>query len=191
MGTYLKPSLLLTRKSYRSKNAKKTVRFSALPAKRKPPQLPSANKVLVNDICTAIQISAGTEHCLGFLADDGKGLHHHEVFLVESPTGVIAGKSLQGLLEHPKQRIPGQNMSWRDLLTVAVTLASSTIQLDGTGWLIQQWDSDDIVFLTPDFAHPYLCWSIPPEDTRMDDNSTPPRHIRCMALASLGITLVE
>ncbi|KAL9633028.1 MAG: hypothetical protein Q9204_003562 [Flavoplaca sp. TL-2023a] len=171
---------------------KKTVSFSTLPAKTSSvaPQPSSAVKC-IDDICTAIHISAGTKRCLGFLSDDGKGLHHHEVFLVESPTGAMSKKSLQGVLRHPNQRIPGQKMSWRDSLSVAVTLASSIIQLDGTGWLRQQWDSEDIVFLTQDYAHPYLCWDIPPKDKNLNDNSTPARHIRCVALASLGITLVE
>ncbi|KAL8844629.1 MAG: hypothetical protein Q9176_001141 [Flavoplaca citrina] len=181
-----------TKLGQRPTNTKKTIRFAASPAKTQPSQLPSASKVLIDNMCTAIHTSAGTKCCLGFLADDGKGLHNHEVFLIESPIGKVAGKSLQGLLKHPKQRIPGQKISWRDSLSIAVTLASSIIQLDGTGWLRRQWDSQDIVFLTPDdYAHPYLCWNIPPEDTNLDDSSTARRHIRCIALASLGITLVE
>ncbi|KAI4261033.1 MAG: hypothetical protein L6R42_003760 [Xanthoria sp. 1 TBL-2021] len=180
---------------------KKSVSFSALPSKSsqlamKPkPQPPQASCVTgIEDICTAIRNSAGTERCLGFLSDDGKGLHQHEVFLTENPK-VAARRSLQGLLEHPKQRVPGRGLSWRDSLKVAVTLASSIIQLDGTGWLKQQWDSEDIIFLTQDYTQPYLYWDIPSANvySEMDGNATrsPPGQIRCRALASLGVTLVE
>ncbi|KAL8648705.1 MAG: hypothetical protein Q9226_005889 [Calogaya cf. arnoldii] len=178
---------------------KESVSFSVLPLKPSQlaarPQPPSSCVTGIEDICTAIRISAGTARYLGFLSDTGQGLHQHEVFLVERPTVVMARKTLQGLLEHPKQRIPGQGLSWKDSLNVAITLAYSIIQLDGTGWLRQEWDSEDVIFFCQDYTHPYLCWDIPSATVHpeRDADSTPPpaRQIRCRALASLGITLVE
>ena len=154
----------------------------------------------IDDICTAISTSTSrdTERCLGFLSGDDT--NKHTVFLVESANEpVIIRKSLQGLLERSKQRVPGQGMSWKDSLSVAVTLASSIIQLDGTGWLKQQWDSDDIVLLAQqssvDYTHPYLSWKILPEGMRsqveVHHTHSTNRPIRCDALISLGVTLVE
>ena len=188
---------LLTCTADRPMIGKKSVSFSTSPAKppsfaTKPrtPESLYTTKIIINDICTAIHISVGAKGCLGLLSNDTK--HQQEVFLVESPKIVMmTRKSLQDLLQQPGGRVPGKSLSWRDSLNVAVTLASSIIQLDGTGWLRRQWTSEDVVFLTQDYTHPYLCWDIPPENRNSNENSTPSRFIRCMALASLGITLVE
>lgn len=75
-------------------------------------------------------------------------------------------KSLAHLLEISKQRRSGFGLSLRDRLYIAVTLASSVLQLDRTLWLRKQWESGDILFLPiedvgsaaprMDFAHPYV-----------------------------------
>ena len=178
-----------------------SVSFSAIPSKpihatTKPQTSQSSRIAAIEDICAAITVSAArvdAERCLGYLPDDGDIVHRHELFIVDCPRLVMARRSLHELLRIPKQRGPGQGMSWKDSLSVAVTLASSIIQLDGTGWLKQQWDSEDVVFLTQDYAHPYLCWEIQPACARTDGNGTPSPtpQIRCRALASLGGTLVE
>ncbi|CAL8582763.1 hypothetical protein XPA_008408 [Xanthoria parietina] len=181
---------------------KKSVSFSAPPttpssSATKPRSSPPscATKHCIEDICTAIHLSSGTVRCLGMLQDDGKALHQHEVFLVENPKTKITRRSLQGLLEHPKQRVPGEGLSWRDSLNIAVTMASCMIQLDGTGWLKRQWDSEDIVFLTHEYTNPYLCWDIPSANvnpgTDVESSHPHSRQIRCPVLASLGITLIE
>lgn len=167
-GSLLSSHAMLMYESTRPIIGKKSVSFSAPPTtpsssatKPRSSPLSCATKHCIEDICTAIHISSGTVRCLGMLPDDGKALHQHEVFLVENPKIKIARRSLQGLLEHPKQRVPGKGLSWRDSLNIAVTLTSCVIQLDGTGWLKRQWDSEDIVFLTHEYTNPYLCWDIP------------------------------
>lgn len=167
-----------------------------------PNRFPNPVKSAIVDICTTIRTSAGGGRCLGFLSDDGIGLH--EIFALDTSTkSALAQKSLHQILEHPQQRIPGLGLTWKDSLTIAVTLASSIIQLDGTGWLRKNWSSEDIVFLPQDpqleavdYSHPYLSWDIP------SDNDTSKAHvnhthsysawqIRCDALASLGVSLIE
>ncbi|KAL8679575.1 MAG: hypothetical protein Q9186_004169 [Xanthomendoza sp. 1 TL-2023] len=136
--------------------------------------------------------SARTGECLGFLAEDGVGLHRHDIFLLENQPA-LTKNSLQQVLQHSQRRIPGQGLSWRNSLTIAAKLASSTIQLSGTGWLKEHWNSEDIIFLSQDYAQPYLSSNIPPENgtdlSRFQSASI--RQIRCGALSSLGITLVE
>ncbi|KAL8816856.1 MAG: hypothetical protein Q9223_004208 [Gallowayella weberi] len=162
-----------------------------------PTPYPTITRGPIEDICTTIRISAGTRKCLGFLADDGSYLHQHNVFLLGSKPA-LTRNSLQQVLQSSQRRVPGQGLNWRDSLNIAATLASSTIQLSGTGWLKEYWDSKDIIFLSqehahPDYAHPYLSSNIPPEAGTVSSPFQPAsiRQIRCGALSSLGIMLVE
>ncbi|KAL8989535.1 MAG: hypothetical protein Q9169_008342 [Polycauliona sp. 2 TL-2023] len=204
-GRRLEPSRSKRQSSQRMVNptvGRRGVSFAMLPVRpsypaTRPQTSQSSRNAAIEDICTAIGISAAaqsdTERCLGFLSDKGESRHRHDVFLVHQAKVLMARKSLQELLQDPKQRRPGQGMSWKASLCVAATLASSLIQLDGTGWLKQQWDSADVIFLTQDYTQPYLCWGIQPMNSRADDVRTLalPRQIRCRALTSLGVTLVE
>ncbi|KAL8649964.1 MAG: hypothetical protein Q9210_004093 [Variospora velana] len=54
--------------------------------------------------------------------------------------------SLQYVLEAFGIRTSGQAMMWSDILTVAVTLGSSVVQLDGTYWFKKQWSGKDVFF---------------------------------------------
>lgn len=115
-------------------------------------------------------------------------------------------KSLEYLLRVSQQRVPGSGLSRRNRLYIAVTLASSVLQLDGTSWLKQQWRSGDIIFLPiegqkpatikMDYSHPYVSWKVfsGDETTNMviDREQAPViRQIRNKDLFALGITLIE
>ena len=161
----------------------------------------------INDICTAVSEYCGVRQGIGFLTDDIVGQHRHEVYLVDEKNRQgLDPKSLEYLLQVSKQRAPGFNLSRRDRLYIALTLASSVLQLDGTLWLKKQWRSGDILFLPlenpkasaprVDFAHPYVSWKVSPEDadtaliadaSRMNIAHRIPSEI----LFVLGITLTE
>ena len=162
----------------------------------------------INDICTAVHEYRGVRQGIGFLTDESVGQQRqHNVYLVDEQVrqGMDA-ESLEHLLQISKKRDPGFNLSRRDRLYIAVTLASSVLQLDGTSWLKRQWRSGDILFLPLedrkasalriDFAHPYVSWKVSPEDTNTAlvadaSRSTLAHRIPSEVLFMLGITLTE
>ena len=97
-------------------------------------------------------------------------------------------------------------MSGYDRLFLAITLASSVLQLDGTSWVRQQWRSGDVFFLPSeedgprmsrmDLLHPYVSWHNMP--SRQDqgsaarpDQSIGASQIQNDFLFALGCTLIE
>ena len=161
----------------------------------------------INDICTAVYGQYSVRQCIGFLTDESLDQHRHNVYLVdENVRQGVDPKSLEYLLQVSKQRGPGLSLSRRDRLYIAVTLASSVLQLDGTSWLKRQWRSGDILFLPledpttstqkVDLAHPYVSWKVSPEDanTTLVANTsgiTIAHRIPSEVLFVLGITLTE
>lgn len=161
----------------------------------------------INDICSAVYQHCDIKQCIGFLTDENIGQLRHEVYLVEEKVRHgMDPKSLEYLLQLSKQRGPGMSLSRRDRLYIAVTLASSVLQLDGTLWLKRQWRSGDILFLpledrnasAPrlDFAHPYVSWKVSPEDANTaliteSSRTTVAHRIPSEVLFVLGITLTE
>ena len=161
----------------------------------------------INDICAAVYEMYGVPQAIGFLTDEGVGQHRHNVYLVDEKVRQgLDPKSLEYLLQVSKRRGPGFSLSRRDRLYIAVTLASSVLQLDGTSWLKRQWRSGDILFLpledletsTPrvDLTHPYVSQKVFPEDANTvlvaDASGTTIAHrIPSEILFVLGITLTE
>lgn len=161
----------------------------------------------INDICTAVYEQCGVRQGIGFLTDESLGQHRHNVYLVDEKVRQgVDPQSLEYLLQVSKQRGPGFTLSRRDRLYIAVTLASSVLQLDGTSWLKRQWKSGDILFLPledrtsstsrVDFAHPYVSWKVSPADANTAlvadaSRSTISHRIPSEVLFVLGITLTE
>ena len=160
----------------------------------------------INDICTAVHEHCGIRKRIGFLTDESVGQHRHNVyFLGEKVRQGVDPKSLEYFLQM-RQRSSGFKLSRRDRLYIAVVLASSVLQLDGTLWLKTQWRSGDILFLPledrkasapgVDFAHPYVSWKVSPKDantalTADSSRTTVAHRIPCEVLFVLGITLTE
>lgn len=154
-----------------------------------------------------MSVDGGFRQGIGFLTDETVGQHRHDVYLVdENVRQGMDTKSLENLLQVSRPRGPGSSLSRRDRLYIAVTLASSVLQLDGTFWLKRQWRSGDILFLpledrrasAPrfDFAHPYVSWKVSSEDVDtalIADASriTIAHRIPSEVLFVLGITLTE
>ena len=122
----------------------------------------------ITDICTAIQNFKDLKmKDVGFLIDESVSRERHDVYLSdEEVRSALTARSLESLLDTSHQRAPGLSLSRRDRLYIAVTLASSVLQLDGTSWLKRLWRSGDILFLPTedpkltkpkmDYAHPYV-----------------------------------
>lgn len=162
---------------------------------------------LIDDICTAVYGQCNVTQGIGYLTDEIYGQHRHNVYLVDKEVRPgVDPQSLESLFQVSRQRGPGFNLSRRDRLYIAVTLASSVLQLDGTSLLKRQWRSGDILFLPlddqktstskVDFTHPYVSWKVSPEDANTavvaeaSRITTAPR-IPSEVLFVLGITLTE
>ena len=150
---------------------------------------------------------SGARQEIGFLMDESVGQQRHNISFVDEKTRpAMDPKSLEHLLNLSKQRGWGFGLSRRDRLYIAVTLASSVLQLDGTLWLKKHWSSGDILFLPledqkaavpkMDFTRPYVSWKISPEDGDKSlatdaDQLLISRRIPNQGLFMLGITLTE
>ncbi|KAL8827226.1 MAG: hypothetical protein Q9170_007098 [Blastenia crenularia] len=133
------------------------------------------------------------------------GRHRHGVFLRESYSKEPETRtSLQELLGRFKNRGPGYKLRWEDLLAIAAILASTVLQLEGTGWLKSRWSSSDLelpVSAGPnpgkvDFGHPAVSLEVGEEIMDPVTISSGVRvstshGIRCEALFALGVILVE
>lgn len=176
----------------------------SLPAATEPSH---AGMCPIKNICTALHKHCGVGQGIGFVTDENVGQHRHDVYLVdERVRRGLDPKSLEDLFQASKQPGLGSSLSRRDRLYIAVTLASSVLQLDGTLWLKRQWRSGDILFLPiddrkasvprVDFAHPYVSWKVSPEDANTalitDASQTiVARRIPSEVLFVLGTTLTE
>ena len=93
----------------------------------------------IDDICTAVYRQYNVTQGIGYLTDEILGQHQHNVYLVDEEVRPgVDPQSLEYLLHVSRQRGPGFNLSRRDRLYIAVTLASSVLQLNGTSWLKRQ-----------------------------------------------------
>ena len=158
------------------------------------------------DFCTILKQVCGTPRVIGYLVDEGAVDCRHDVALVKDNHVSGGSKTLEKVLQLSHKRASGYYLSRKDRLHLAVVLASSVLQLDGTSWLKKQWRSHDIYFLQTencspseqriDYEYPYLSTKICP-----DSSGTPPRikvhsavttHlIRSEILFALGLTLIE
>lgn len=160
----------------------------------------------ITDICAAIH-NLNNDRQIGFLTDESVGNHRYDIYNLDDKVQQdIDFNSLEHLLSSSQKSSPGFRLSRRDRLYIAVTLASSVLQLDGTRWLKQQWGSGDILFTRKhdgspaspklDYAHPYVSWKVISDDTSQylltDNTSTLTGHIiRSEGLFALAIALIE
>ena len=159
----------------------------------------------ITDICTSVYQPSQADGALGFLADDQVNQRRHDVYLVDTAqTSLeIHTESLEKLLENARPSLTRRVLTRRDRLYIAVTLASSVLQLDRTMWLKRQWKSSDITFhyvegcTSPlsqmNFSDPYLSWKVASQDLEPNNSAeTSSLHLmRSEALFTLGLTLVE
>ena len=157
----------------------------------------------ISDICSTICAAHGSQKLIGFLVDEQDEKHKHYIYKVDSAIGpAIRSKSLGDLLSCSGQRSSTAPLSIKDRLQIAVTLASSVLQLDGTSWLKPHWSSTDIYFHEKSnrashrrYLYPYLSWKRCMTDISnpvpCDSSFDRPFGIRSEVLFALGLTLIE
>ena len=178
------------------------------PRASSPSTIPSTatNTILgpIVDICTTLYQVDTAEKGIGFLTDDGAIKHY--LYLVKSNMGAnIRTVSLDDLLSSTQLSSSAFLLARGDRLHIAVTLASSVLQLDRTSWLKTQWRSSDIFFhMEGEFAsmtskqcfkHPYLSWKLSSmgeeQDHPTESSALKIQVVRSEPLFALGLALTE
>ena len=103
-------------------------------------------------------------------------------FCLVSSQPDVKSASLESFLRESSHRSFGCELSWGERLSIAVTLASSVLQLDGTSWFNKCWSSKDIFLFYQEGQdspvpglrnlHPHINRNVPATDT----NSLPEIH---------------
>lgn len=96
----------------------------------------------ITDLCTAIATSKLNCSCLGFLQDEE---HRYDIYsLAEQQTKDVAFESvtLASLLDKASNIV----LTRRQRYSIALTIASSHLQLHATPWLETRWSKNDILF---------------------------------------------
>ena len=157
----------------------------------------------IADICRTLRASHEPKRAIGFLVDEGNDRHKHYLYRANTTTGPeTRSKSLGDLLRYSGNGSPNVRLLRSDRLRLAVTLASSVLQLDGTSWLKPQWSSDDIFFHVktnqandPSYSYPYLSWKLCMTEGEMTSSFDSLLRgnfvIRSEVLFALGLTLIE
>ena len=155
----------------------------------------------VEDFCSLLRTPDRTNEVLGLLIDKDNDKHKHKLYRVDTfiDSG-ISSISLGQILKDSQRRSPDEGLFRIDRLRIAVTLASSVLQLDGTSWLKNQWTCDDILFHSikgqpevMEYTRPYLSWqrccstAIPSLNSLRLGIQT----IRNDVLLALGLALIE
>ncbi|KAL8656991.1 MAG: hypothetical protein Q9226_002362 [Calogaya cf. arnoldii] len=158
--------------------------------------------ICIDNMCSALCKPVLNRRAIGLLIDDAFDKHQHKLYRADTVAKSRSlSTSLQDLLEASRQ--PGDDrLSRKERLQIAVVLASSVLQLDGTSWLKSGWSSSDIYFHQDNSQPlgaaepcrlPYLSWQpccddIMPQVGRLHLNNY---MIRNDTLLALGLVLVE
>ncbi len=157
----------------------------------------------IADMCSTLCGSYEPERAIGFLTDKEDDKRKHYLYRADTTIGPeTRSNSLGDLLSRSGHGPHSGPLSRNDRLRIAVTLASSVLQLDGTPWLKPLWSSKDIYFHeknnqanSPNYSYPYMSWK-----RCMTDDSIPVSlgsllrvnyATRCEVLFALGLTLIE
>ncbi|ORY09924.1 hypothetical protein BCR34DRAFT_486580 [Clohesyomyces aquaticus] len=153
----------------------------------------------VEDLCASIKQLHKSSPCIGFSWDSKSKLRG--VFPVEAPREKRATESmitLDELLNHPPL-VNGRpaKLSRKERYSLAVTLASSTLQLNSTPWFPDQWSKKDILFPRTgtrlvDIEHPYIMPQLAqlPKDSFLKQKTRVFQN-KNTALLALAIALLE
>ena len=156
------------------------------------------------DLCSTICAQHPPNGAIGFLVDEKGDKHKHYLFWADPTiTPETRSRSLDDLLSCSISGSHKALLSRKDRLRIAVTLASSILELDGTSWLKPTWSSKDILFhektnqaSDSQYSYPYISWKLCRTDENvadyMHDTSPNDYHaFRSETLFALGLTLVE
>ena len=157
----------------------------------------------IADLCSILCASHEPQKAMGFLLDENDNEHKH--YLYRANTAVdheTRSKSLGEILSCSASGSPSPPLPRSDRLRIAVTLASSVLQLNGTSWLESKWSSKDIFFHeksdqkgNPSYWYPYLPWKLCMTDCNIPgpfDSLSRGKYVtRSEVLLALGLTLIE
>ena len=157
----------------------------------------------IADICTTLHKAQKTNEVVGYLADETDRNHRHYLCRANTiPLDEPQSRSLGDILASSQHTSPSFSFLRKERLELAVILASSVLQLDGTSWFESRWSSYDVLFYnkvhgtsTPHYKYPYLPWKQCSLDSRPSQECGTPipreRFIRSEVLLALGLTLIE
>ncbi|KAF2728681.1 hypothetical protein EJ04DRAFT_581165 [Polyplosphaeria fusca] len=157
---------------------------------------PTPNMQPIQDLCTAIGKLQKPQRdvCLSLLATEiakqKYGVHIYPLKDPPSEPDLWSIASLRSVLQDTK-------FTRQDRLRLAVTLASSVLQLHETPWLEENWGKDDIFFIKRSnetvFDHSFVSqhFNRKPNISRTKSQSCMGRIIRNYTLYALGISLIE
>lgn len=155
------------------------------------------------DMCSTLCASQKSKQAIGFLVDEEDDKHKHYLYRANTTIGPeTRSKSLVDLLNSSGHGSSSTPLLRSDRLRIAVTLASSVLQLDGTSWLKSQWSSKDIFFhekniqaSKPNYSYPYLSWKLCKTDGHLPGSFNSVLRgnwvVRSEVLFALGLTLIE
>ena len=151
-------------------------------------------------LCGEILSNISPKDDLGFLEEDTVGNYKHHFSFRENLEPRTCLRSLRHLLK--SAQLGNERPFWGNRLYLALTLASSVIQLDETLWLPKNWRSENIFILRTtkpisrirDPIHSYLSCKVlrdAPVANSASTSRTATYMIRSEVLLSLGIVLIE
>lgn len=119
---------------------------------------------LIEDLCSALCAPDRNDREIGLVIDETNGKQQqHRFYRASTVLGTYtSSRSLEDLLRSQKHS-GDEGLSRKERLQIAVVLASSVLQLDGTSWLKGGWSSDEIYFhyrngQMAEHSYPYLAW---------------------------------
>ena len=145
----------------------------------------------ISDLCSMLHNRSHNDHnCLGVLRhdDDCYALHPADQF--QGTLDAHERLTLKDLLESTS----GLNLTRRQRYSVALTVASSQVQLQSTPWLKTKWDKNDILFFkdksdpkTILIDQPRLSRDVELENSAPDEK----QQLNDRSITTLGILLLE
>ena len=157
----------------------------------------------IADICTTLHRVQKTNEVVGYLADETNNNHRHYLCRANTiPVDEPQSESLGEILARSQHVSASPSLLRRERLELAVVLASSVLQLDGSCWIEPRWSSYDVFFYnkahgasTSYYRYPYLPWKQCSLDNHPSSGFSTPgprdRSIRSDVLFALGLTLIE
>ncbi|KAF2866629.1 hypothetical protein BDV95DRAFT_631755 [Massariosphaeria phaeospora] len=156
----------------------------------------------VKDMCASIQQLHKSSPCIGFSLDSRSKLRgvYPITPTIESKVASCELVTLEELLDSPPE-VNGKpaKLSKKERYALALTLASSALQLNGTPWFPDRWGAKDILFHRTlsghrliDIDHPYVTSKLD-ELSKVASNVQKPRgfHNKNTILLALAVALLE
>lgn len=154
---------------------------------------------IIDNTCRLIQQTQYFDSCLGFSLDSSGKLRGVYPVQRENKSTTMIGKPirLEELLTNPPLVNGLYGLTLKEKYVLAITLASSLLQLYNTPWLSESWSKKDIVFLSEDatskrpvnIQKPFVTAVFGPSTPTPQSN--PPAIDNNASLLGLAVVLLE